>query len=146
LLQKFPAEQFMVTAKCNLHLNTINEKAGLVVLGTDYASLVIEKKVAGNTLSFAVCKQADKGNDEVETFISKIDSIVYFRVTVQKGALCNFSYSVNGNDFYKAGESFNAVAGKWIGAKLGLFCNRTTKTNDAGYASFDWFRIEPINK
>jgi hypothetical protein len=33
-----------------------------------------------------------------------------------------------------------------MGAKVGLFCTSTTKTNDAGYADFDWFRITSLDK
>ncbi|MBS1661021.1 MAG: hypothetical protein JST68_08225 [Bacteroidetes bacterium] len=36
-----------------------------------------------------------------------------------------------------------AEPGKWIGAKVGLFCTRSSPTNDSGHAEVDWFRIEP---
>jgi len=41
-----------------------------------------------------------------------------------------------------AGDEFIAAAGRWIGAKVGIFCKRKDQTNDAGYVDFDWFRIE----
>ncbi|MBC7652059.1 MAG: hypothetical protein H7101_09955, partial [Deinococcales bacterium] len=34
--------------------------------------------------------------------------------------------------------------GKWIGAKVGVFCTRQTQTNDSGFADFDWFRVEAV--
>ncbi|HEY6956476.1 MAG TPA: hypothetical protein VI385_14600, partial [Flavisolibacter sp.] len=40
------------------------------------------------------------------------------------------------------GEEFTAVVGRWIGAKVGIFCTRQTQINDSGWADFDWFRVE----
>ena len=73
------------------------------------------------------------------------DSTIYFRVSVTKGAVCHFSYSTDGRNFTDVGEPFTAMPGRWIGAKIGLFCSSTTKTNDSGYADFDWLRIAPVN-
>ncbi|MFV0268010.1 MAG: hypothetical protein ACK5HT_12840 [Draconibacterium sp.] len=73
---------------------------------------------------------ADNGNE------------IYFRVKVEKGAVCSFSYSVDGKKFKNAGPSFNAVPGRWIGAKIGYFALREGITNDAGTVDIDWFRIE----
>ena len=44
------------------------------------------------------------------------------------------------------GEKLIAKPGRWGGAKVGLFCTRTVKTNDSGFADIDWFRIESIHK
>jgi hypothetical protein len=44
--------------------------------------------------------------------------------------------------FNNAGEIFVAQPGRWVGAKTGIFCTRTGKTNDSGYADFDWFRVD----
>ena len=68
---------------------------------------------------------------------------VYFRVQVATGAVCRFSYSLDGKKFIEVYEAFTAEVGRWIGAKVGLFCTRTTQINDAGYADFDWFRFGP---
>ena len=59
-----------------------------------------------------------------------------------KGGICNFSYSFDGDVFKNAGDEFIASPGRWIGAKVGIFCTREDQTNDSGYANFDWFRIE----
>ena len=66
---------------------------------------------------------------------------IYFRVNVVSGGLCRFSYSLDNIKFVNAGAVFKAEAGKWIGAKVGLFAARNTVTNDSGYADYDWFRI-----
>ena len=49
---------------------------------------------------------------------------------------------MDGRDFINVGEEFQAEVGRWIGAKMGLFCTRETQINDSGYADFDWFRVD----
>ncbi len=147
LLQKFPTEEFTTTTKMSFSPNPKleNEKAGLVVMGLSYASLSVKSKKDGNYLVYAVCKDAEKGNGESETTLAKIDvSTLYLRVTVTKGAKCKFAYSFDGIKFIDAGDEFQAEPGKWIGAKMGLFCTRETKTNDSGYADFDWFHVDLV--
>jgi len=145
LLQKFPAEEFSVTAKLNFTPNTKleNEKAGLVVMGLSYADVAIKSKKDGLYLVYTVCKDAVKRKAETETILTKLNSaLVYLRVRILKGGLCYFSYSINGNTFISIEETFTAEAGRWKGAKVGIFCTRETQTNDSGFADFDWFRVE----
>jgi len=145
LLQKFPSEEFIATTKFTFFPNPKleNEKAGLAIMGMSYASLMLEKRKDGIYLVHAVCKNAQQGNAETETVISKMDdSTIYFRVKIMKDAKCKFSYSVDGKNFIETGDEFQAEAGRWIGAKVGIFCIRDTQTNDSGYADFDWFRVE----
>ncbi|MDQ6609986.1 MAG: glycoside hydrolase, partial [Bacteroidota bacterium] len=147
LLQKFPAEEFMVTTRLTFKPNTKleNEKAGLVVMGFSYAGLALKSKKDGIYLMQTVCKDAVKGKSEKESIVMKMtDSTVYFRVKVTKGAKCNFSYSIDGKTFINAGEEFTAEVGRWIGAKVGLFCTRESQTNDSGWADVDWFRVEKV--
>lgn len=143
LLQKFPAEEFMATAKIDFKPNLDGEKAGLIVMGSDYAYISLVKKPDGIYVSYAECKEADKGNPEKEIMITRLSSSsVYFRVKVMDAARCSFSYSTDGFNYISIGEIFTARSGKWIGAKMGLFCLRNTHTNDAGFAEIDWFRVE----
>ena len=145
LLQKFPADSFTVTTlvKFTPNINLEGERTGLIIMGTDYAALSIEKKEKKLQLIFSLCKKADKGTPESCRLITELpDSTCYFRVHVSTGAVCQFSYSTNGKDFTPAGEPFTAMPGRWIGAKVGIFCTRPTQINDAGYADYDWFRVE----
>jgi len=147
LLQKFPADEFMVTTKLKFTPNEKleNERVGLAIMGMSYANIALKSKKDGNYLVYAVCKDAEGGKPEVEKTITKIAaSTIYFRVKVTGGAKCRFSYSLDGQTFTEAGEVFQAEMGKWIGAKVGLFATRETQINDAGFADFDWFRVEPV--
>lgn len=144
LLQKFPADEFVVTTKFKFTPNAKlqNEKAGLVIMGFSYASLALKSKEDGIYLVHTICKDAVKGNREIEKIILKIaDPTIYLKVKVISGSKCQFSYSLEGKNFINAGEEFQAEVGRWIGAKVGLFCTRESQINDSGYADFDWFRI-----
>jgi len=145
LLQKFPAEEFMVTTKLSFYPNSKleNEETGLTIMGLSYACIKLVKKHDGTYLVYAVCDNAEKGETEKENEIKKIDdNTIYLRVTINKGGISNFSYSTDGSNFVNAGDTFRAKEGKWIGAKVGIFCTRKDQTNDSGYTDFDWFRVE----
>jgi hypothetical protein len=143
LSQKFPAENFTATVKINFLSRLDGERMGLVIMGTGYADISLVKKKEGVTINFGVCKEADKGRSEVQSYITTATaSTIYFRVSISTGANCQFSYSLDGEHFTEAGEKFKATPGRWIGATMGLFCTRETKTNDAGWGEVDWFRVE----
>lgn len=147
LLQKLPAETFMVTTKLQFTPNAKleGERAGLVMMGMSYAGIALKSTKEGMRLVSLRCKDAIKGSREQETLIAPVGTpILYLRMQVGKGAQCRFSYSLDGNNFIEAGEPFTAEMGRWIGAKMGLFCTRTTQTNDAGFVDVDWWRVEAV--
>lgn len=147
LLQKFPAEEFMVTTKISFKPNPRleNEKAGLTVMGFSYAGLALKSTKQGLFLVHTICKDAEKGQQEVEKELLKMDNAtVFLQVKVTTGGKCQFRYSLDGKAFENAGDEFKAEVGRWKGAKVGLFCTRETQTNDSGSADVDWFRVEPV--
>jgi beta-xylosidase len=155
LLQKISAPEFTATAKLSFSPYKNGESAGLVVMGMDYASLVIEKSADGLFIKQNICKDADAGKPENTVESEKAERPeLYFRVAVKQNkalngdkilqphAICTFSYSADGKDFKTIGQKFEVREGKWIGAKMGIFCRRPALLNDSGYADFDWFRVE----
>jgi beta-xylosidase len=143
LLQKFPTLEFTVTTKLDFSRLAANEKAGLVVMGIDYAHLAVERAAQGFRLAKSACKDAPKGDEEIaEAEIPVTGSSIFLRLKVSEGAVCDFSFSLNGEDFSRIGKPFTAREGKWIGAKLGLFCLSEKPGANAGHADFDWFRFE----
>lgn len=146
LLQKLPAEQFTITTKLAFTPRFEGEKAGLVLMGLDYATLTLTTSSGQLLLAQTVCKDADKLTAEQSSAPVTVPGKqpLYLRVAVRKGTRCQFSYSLDGQQFQFLGPEFTAREGKWIGAKVGLFCTRPAKTNDAGSADVDWFRVEEI--
>lgn len=145
LSQKFPAEKFSATTKFTFTPLSVGDRAGLIVLGSSYAYLSLVRKADGIYLAYTKCENADKGGAEDETVIGQApDSTVYLRVAVFPGAVCKFSYSYDGKSFSSVGGSFDARPGRWIGAKLGIFCTSLVKADDSGYADFDWFKVRQL--
>ena len=160
LMQKVPAPNFTATTK--LKFSPIEkykgERAGLVVMGMDYAALAIENTENGLVLSQVECLKADRGASEtVNESVTLKNNEVYLRAKVtttgekigkSEGGhdlvvKCQMYYSTNGKKFQKLGKEFQLKEGKWIGAKVGIFCTRPAiVTNDGGWADVDWFRME----
>lgn len=154
LMQKFPAEEFTATAKLTFTAKQDGEQAGIIVMGWDYSYLSVRKASDKFILQQAVCKDAEQQNPEqVKELASfpveylKMPGVadnewktVYLRVKVTKGAVCTFAYSLNGKKYTTVGDAFTARQGKWIGAKVGLFCV-TPDDGNRGWADVDWFRM-----
>jgi beta-xylosidase len=143
ILQKFPAEDFIVTAKYTFHHHFDGEEVGFVVMGTDYQYVSL-KRIDGKLMISSVrCIGANKGSQEEILFSQEYGSgDIYVRLKVEPGALCTFSFSSDGMTFSEAGPVFQARPGVWIGAKFGFFALREGFINDAGTVDLDWIRIE----
>ena len=144
LLQKTPADNFTAGMKLTFKPTKKykGERTGLVVMGLDYAGLILENTDAGLQLSQVECKQADKGTvEQANATVRLQDGTVYLKATF-RNTLCTFSYSLNGKKYISFGQPFQVREGKWIGAKIGTFCTRPAiQTNDGGWSDVDWFRI-----
>lgn len=145
LAQKLPAEEFAAKLKVTFNPKFKNERFGLCMFGADYAYISIEKKDDG---LYIVCKEnlkADKNNKEEEAAVFPVKgNLFYLQLVVEKGGVCHFRFSDNEERITTVARSFTAKPGRWVGAKIGMFCLRNNITNDAGYADVDWIRIEPV--
>lgn len=144
-LQKFPAPEFTATTKVTFTPDKRykGERAGFIIMGESYSMLAIENTQTGLILSQIECLRANKGVAEKKnasiSFPYNINT-VYLQIKVQEGGTCSFFYSFDGILYNKLGSSFFARPGKWIGAKIGYFCQRPKWSNDGGYLDIDWFR------
>src|SRR5262249_43992992 len=66
---------------------------------------------------------------------------VRFRVKVQDGGICEFAYTCNDDEFTTVTNLFQARAGAWIGARVGLYSSCSLPI--AAHADFDYFRFFP---
>jgi len=144
LLQKFPAESFDATARVNASALGAGEKAGLAVMGLDYAILTVSRAAAGWTVHTAVCARADTGAAERVTSESATTSAtVYLRASVRpRGAVTQFSWSTDGTSFHVIGQPFTVREGRWVGAKVGVFAIGSATAAVRGSADIDWFRVD----
>ena len=142
LLQKLPARAFSYRTRLTAQFHADGERAGLIVMGNDYAWIGPEQVDGKLFVCQRVCKDADKGQPETLIERKPIPSgELELQVDVDEKGHCFFHYSTDGMRFHPLGSSFQAKEGKWIGAKIGFFCIRDTHQNDGGFIDIDWFRI-----
>lgn len=153
-MQKFPAEKFNTTIKISFNPKSIGEKAGLIIFGSDYAYIAIENSNEGLKITKSVCNNADKQKSEiVENEFSINDREVFLRADIYPEnekeiipkVICSFSYSNDGKKYFKVGNDFIAKAGKWVGAKIGLFSIAKTRLDKVGFADFDWIKFQNLS-
>ncbi len=142
LLQKFPAEEFAVTTRLTLGAGT---RAGLVVYGASYAWIGVETGASGARLVLRQCEKSDPAVAEREEFAADLPAgPVELRVTVRPGARCEFSYRGAGEAAFRSVPwKFAARPGRWVGAKVGLFCQQTGSSS--GGVAADYFRVTAVS-
>jgi len=146
LLQKLPAPSFEAITKVDVTGLKDGERAGLIMMGMDYATVYLKRSNNKIILGYAVCENAFGGKTE-HVSVSEVvnDNIFWLSVSVKKGGVCQFTYSPDGKEFQKIGEKFQAVEGRWIGSKVGIYSQKENETGSSGYADFDWFNVEELN-
>lgn len=147
LCQKLPAPEFAATAKLELNLAQ-GESAGLTAFGHDYAYVAVEAADNGLRLVYVDSfGNKDKETVPAETRKAEMNlpagtTTVYLRTECRLEAVFTFSYSLDNETYIPFGESFTAVPGGWVGAKVGLFALKPTTGAEGGYADVDWLRFD----
>ena len=169
LLQKTPADEFMVTTKLRFTSKADGQMGGLIMMGHNYQALVVRREGKEFKLLVLSCEDADRGKPQKEELIAtlkptaedKIDykpgihEDIYLRLMVKNaeaGAphggkpMVSLSGSKNGKKFEPCGGEYRMKEGKWIGAKFGFVAAETNPKVDKGWVDADWIRIEPLTK
>ena len=142
LLQKLTGPAFTATTSVELGASAPGTRAGLVVMGRDYAYLALETTAGGTRALVVVCRNADAGGREIEIATLPLDSSTgQLRLSVDEAALGRFSFSRDGNRFEPLGEAFAVRRGAWVGARAGLFALSPAAETRPAHADFDWFRV-----
>ena len=145
LLQKFPAPEFEVETKLVFSPKQNFDITGLMISGIEYFYLSLKKIINGFNLSLVKGYGDLENRDEI--VIESIDldldgnEEIFLNVRVEKGAVCNFSFSKDGHSYQDIGERFKATPGRWIGAKVGIFCLNVGNEDSEGFVDFDWVRV-----
>ena len=142
LLQKLPAPAFTATTHVSFEALGPEARAGLVVMGLDYAYLAVRRTANGVELAQMRVRDADRGSPEHGTTVPLDGTAVRLRVTVSADGVCRFSWSRDGAHFTPIGDPFTAREGKWIGAKVGLFAIGSAGGVRSGHADFDAFVMD----
>lgn len=141
--QKFPAMEFTFTSKFKVDSSFMSVRSGIIILGQDYCALEINSGEKGLELRQVVRADKDKLNSENIVYsIPLHNETVYLKAYIREGAVCSFAYSIDGKKYAVVGKEFKAAAGRWIGAKLGLFSINYSGSEIRTYADFDWVILE----
>jgi beta-xylosidase len=147
LLQKFPAPAFKATTKLEFEGNELSF-AGIIVMGATSSALLVNRWESGSGITRMTDPPgARRGSSTAPTtalsavgrgFMPPVKGPIWLRVTVEPEAVCNFSYSTDGEKFTTLGPPLAAQQPQWMGAKVGIVC-----FGEGAHADFDWFHIEP---
>lgn len=166
LLQKWPAPEFSCVTKLNLSQIADGEEAGVISMGMQYGLLTFRKN-DGQLLPRFIKGEQKFGKILVEATEETMQELpgidwkqageIYVKYTVERTGtqdlnsrekgfpleLVTLAYSTDGSSYSKAGE-MNAVPGRWVGVKNGVFCSRAASEDrqDSGYAVVDYVRYE----
>ncbi len=162
LLQKWPAPEFICITKLNLSHLMDGEEAGIISMGMRYGVLTFRKegdwllpcfilgvqnygKVLPETVQETANRYLPKinWNQAGELYIKYVVKCVGTQDLNDKEKafpleLVTMEYSTDGENYQKAGE-MNAVPGRWVGVKNGVFCAYAgaIEKEHTGYAVID---------
>jgi len=136
LLQKFPTRAFAIATLVDFSTLQDGDEAGLVVMGNEYAALAL-RRVGSETCLIL------RTNIRTENLGAIAGKSGRLQLEVAEGGRCAFRFRGADDSLVTIPETFQATAGKWIGAKVGIYCTNAARENSTGYADFDYFRFSP---
>jgi beta-xylosidase len=141
--QRFPAERFEVTTKIDLSGMQDGDIAGIAVSGNNSADLRIRKENGDLNIEFMIRFRANTGGIENILSREKINSNeIFLKVNVRNGALCDFSFSEDSENFTLMGSGFKANQLLWVGSSIGLYTVTVGQKPKGGHIDIDWFKVD----
>jgi beta-xylosidase len=142
LMQKFPAPEFTATAFVDASRLREGERAGLVVMGADYAYAGLLREGGRLRALRATALEAESGvGERLEPGPYLGDRDLRLRVRVTEGAWCHFEASVGGARFSRLGSPFQTREHRWVGVRIGLFASAPAGQRAAGSVDVREFRV-----
>ena len=135
LLQKTPGTRFSVETRAALSPAADTDQAGLIIMGKTHAALVIAPGPAHPQVLCII------DNRIVESHPLRNTEAV-LRVSMNDGGVCSFSFAQSDEPPIRIEQTFQASEGRWIGAKVGIFCRCVSSEASKGHADFDYFRFQ----
>ena len=135
-LTKLAYDSFNVNTLCEIKLANDGDELGLCYMGASYAYICVCRINGVNHL------QIKKGE------FNKTDQVIFD--SVYKNNEISFMMKYIGPNQYRLGfngtlfkEVFDALPGRWIGGKIGIYA-KGLKTG--GYARFKYFKVRGMKK
>ncbi len=137
LAQKFPAREFAVETLMEFTPREPGAEAGLAILGEADAAIAL--RYAGRSRE-VVFRQGGTRQQLGEV----PEGGVRLRAEVTDGGSCSLSLISPTGEVITVPTRVQASAGKWVGAKVGIYCVASTAESSNGYADFDYFRFSRL--
>jgi beta-xylosidase len=137
LLQKIPGPAFTIETWVELADMQGQLRAGLIVMGEHHAALAVTGAAGGQNVALLV-----DGATVHEARVSGPGARL--RVVFSQGGLCRFAFGARDGALTEIGTTFQAVPGRWIGGKIGLFALCQQALSTPAHADFDYFRFGPV--
>jgi len=148
LTQKIMCPEFVAETKMNFYNMQTEEKAGILIIGKQYAGICIECK--NEKINIIYFESEGTGENRSEIEIERIpytnNKEIYFRFKFNDDQKGSFSYSVDGEIWSTETRRFSPKSATWVGAKIGIFAIADGKTQKSGYAEFSYFNVTRIYK
>lgn len=137
LLQKFPARSFRGETRLEFNPQHDGDEAGLVVMGLSFAALAVRRNGAKASVVY-------RHGNFLEILGEVTGQELRLAVTVADGGLCSFAWLGAAGEWMRTPTTFQAQPGKWIGAKVGIYCSGVPGKAAAGHGDFDYFRFAAL--
>jgi hypothetical protein len=106
-------------------------------MGNAHAAVAVRRNGTGANVVY-------RSGDAVEVLGELVGTELWLAVEVADGGPCTFAWQNAGGEWKKAAASFQAQPGKWIGAKVGLYCISASDKTSVGFGDFDYFRFAAL--
>lgn len=147
LTRKIACESFQVTVKMDLSQLADGNRAGVVMLGGGYASLMISIEEEQPY----ICYVEETGGNELKEermitkeplFIDHKTTSVYMKINFRQYGFLSFSISEDGAHWKYETPEYQLKDGLWVGGKIGLFACNYGDAKQVGYADIEYVHIE----
>lgn len=143
LTQKIACPEF--TAETNMDYSGLNigDRAGIIMIGGQYATLYIERTTSGYQLNYLESTGDGEHRDEVivEELATLEVSEIIFRINFSNNGSSVFSYKIEGNEYSGTTREFTPTGAVWVGAKMGVYAISDKEKEPTGKVYFDYFKV-----
>lgn len=122
LLQKFPATRFTVETEVELQATDAQVDAGLIVMGQTHAAIALSTREGRPVARFLV-------NDVETDRVPLASPRATLGVHVEPSGVARFHLR-EGAESRPIGSPFQCTPGKWIGAKVGVWCRSVGRPSE----------------
>ncbi|ECR8692068.1 glycoside hydrolase 43 family protein [Salmonella enterica] len=143
LLQKLPAPGFNVETKLQAQFIHDGDEAGLVIYGERFFALSV---VCGKGEHYLKATCGWNSDDNVVAHHSRNiqilpDAPVELKTVVNEDGICHFYWRTVTEQWKCISETFAAAAGKWTGAKFGIYALSAKEHQQRGSALFEYVLV-----